>query len=257
MKHLLHILLLSFSVYINGQDTNWLDENLSITIPCNPGCIDSLLKYDFSSLWTNTDESSIYGFIGDNYQRIRIKIISVNKDNENPVVYNVIGKSMVKTNISQFTGVIKISQIKIYKTMHWGVDNEYKDKGIKNQGVIIAEYQFAEDSAQTHSGVFKGKLSTWWYIDKIGKIQYDNIQISSDPYSNNQFVGTWTSFQIKATKPCNWGDSRIPNSGDLDIGAGEFSPDDKYLPYGWQTYRDAYINNDKQALQIEQKKWWK
>ncbi|MBM0654943.1 hypothetical protein JMN11_14995 [Capnocytophaga genosp. AHN8471] len=37
-------------------------------------------------------------------------------------------------------------------------------------------------------------------------------------------------------KPCNWGLHRIPCSGDLDYGAAEFSPNEKYYPYGWKDY---------------------
>jgi hypothetical protein len=37
-------------------------------------------------------------------------------------------------------------------------------------------------------------------------------------------------------KICNWGEFRIPFSGDLDIGAGEFSPNPKYFSKGWADY---------------------
>ena len=38
------------------------------------------------------------------------------------------------------------------------------------------------------------------------------------------------------TRPCAWGHYRIPNSGDLDIGVGEFSPNPKYLSNGWGNF---------------------
>src|SRR5882757_964671 len=41
---------------------------------------DKFATNDFSSLWTHTENSSVYGLIGDNYQRIRVKFISVTKD---------------------------------------------------------------------------------------------------------------------------------------------------------------------------------
>jgi len=60
------------------------------------------------------------------------------------------------------------------------------------------------------------------------------------------------------TQACNWGDYRISNSGDLDIGAGEFSPNNKYLKSGWQTVRNAYSGQQysKAALKAERDKWW-
>jgi hypothetical protein len=38
-------------------------------------------------------------------------------------------------------------------------------------------------------------------------------------------------------KRCNWGDFRIPNSGDLDGGAAGFSPW-KHKENGWQDFGD-------------------
>ena len=58
-------------------------------------------------------------------------------------------------------------------------------------------------------------------------------------------------------KVCNWADFRVPYCADLDIGAGEFSPADKYLMFGWKTYREAYFNDNKSARQEEEKQWWK
>ena len=216
---------------------------------------DSLTQYDFGKLWTETKNNIVYGFIGANYQRIRIKIISITKRN-NTNIYDVNGKSMVKNNICTFHGTITISSIKIYKVQHWGVDDEYKNKGIKKQGVLFANYYFEEDSIQNHSGIFEGIIYTSWYIDRLGALKYDDIEKYSDIYTNNEFIGTWKEYKTTKKLVCNWGDYRIPNCGDLDIGAGNFSPNDKYLEFGWQTYRDAY-KGKAQAKQVEEKQWWK
>lgn len=69
-------------------------------------------------------------------------------------------------------------------------------------------------------------------------------------------MGTWTSYANNSSKRCNWGEFRIPYSGDLDIGAGEFSPDTKYLDKGWDTYYRAFIQNDTNALEEEESAWW-
>lgn len=82
-------------------------------------------------------------------------------------------------------------------------------------------------------------LRAEYFIDKNGKVKYDDTEDCSDSYTNNQFAGTWKSYTDNIIKTCNWGDYRIPASGDLDIGAGEFSPSDKYLKYGWQSLRDC------------------
>jgi hypothetical protein len=216
----------------------------------------SIAKYDFGSLWTRPDNSNVYGFIGDNYQRIRIKIISATRSKRSSDTYIIMGKSMVKGNICTFHGTIKITHARTYKKMHWGVDDKYKKTGIRMQGVLIAEYHFLEDDTQPHSGIFDGVLSTYWYVDKNGKINYDDLEKDSDSYGNNQFVGIWRGHRSEPVKICNWGDYRIPLSGDLDIGAGEFSPADRYLKYGWQSVRDAYSNDDGNARRQEVQNWW-
>lgn len=50
---------------------------------------------------------------------------------------------------------------------------------------------------------------------------------------------------------CNWGDCRIPDSSDLDIGAGEFVPAEEYIDSGWQLLRgDHWEEYSKDCL------WW-
>jgi len=209
-----------------------------------------LIKNDFSSLFTHADNADVYGFIGNNYQRIRIKLMKVTKDAKSPDVYHVYGKSMVKTNVDEFKGTITITNIRQLKNMSYGADDEYKSKGLKGEYIILAEYSFLENKAQPHSGQFKGVCESDFYLDKNNKVHYDDIELgSSDRFKNNQFVGEWASYDSKLVQRCNWGDFRIPNSGKMDIGAGDFSPDDKYLKYGWQSVRDG---NSK----IEKAKWW-
>lgn len=210
---------------------------------------------DLSVLWTSTDNSLVYGFIGDNYQRIRIKFTPATKDIKDPYTYNITGRSMVKNNICDFKGTLKVTNIRKIKTMSYGVDGEYKDKGIKAQYIVLGDHLLSENRSQKFSGQFKGAFRADLYLTTDGKIHYDNIDLNADGYSNDQFVGSWISYDKKVVKTCNWGDYRIPNSGDLDIGAAEFSPADKYLPFGWQTLRDSY--SKPQAKKEEHRDWWK
>lgn len=50
-------------------------------------------------------------------------------------------------------------------------------------------------------------------------------------------MGTWTEYNSNEMKCSNWGERRIPFSGDLDIGAGEFSPNPKYFDKGWENLK--------------------
>lgn len=215
------------------------------------------LNTDFAALLTHTENENVYGFIGSNYQRIRVKILSLVKNKTQPDVYDVLGKSMVKGNVDSFSGTLHITNIRKTKVTMLGVDDEYKDKGIKGEYVLLGNYKFYESKDNKHSGIFTGVFQSDFYLDKNGKVQYDDIEMNADGYTNNQFIGTWTQYGTNTAKRCNWGDYRIPNSGDLDSGAGEFSPT---KGAGWETVNarwSADKNTQVKSVAAEKAKWWK
>lgn len=190
---------------------------------------------DFSTLLIPRRE--FLGFIGDGYKRIYIYFTSINRNAEDKYLYHVKGISIVGNNKTNFEGTIRLNQVRQFKTFHYGIDDEYKNDGIKAQGLLIGVYEFMEDNKASNSGVFSGILTNYWLVDKHGVLKYDNIEWFSDRYRNNQFIGKWTPYKSKINKICNWGERRIPFSGDLDIGAGEFSPNPKYSNVGWADYK--------------------
>jgi len=237
MRKLLTIIFFVITLTMSGQQSNeW------IRLINNPKYdIDRLriedfkadfYKYDFSKLMI--PRYDFIGFIGSNYRRIRITFTSITKSSVNIGTYLVKGFSLVGNNKCDFSGEIAIDQIRVYKNMHFGTDDEYKNQGIKKQGVLIGKYEFKENPAKLESGVFAGVMTMYWYLDRHGVICYDDIEFScSDRYCNNQYVGTWLKYGADKGKVCNWGELRIPFSGDLDNGAAEFSPNPKYLKMGW------------------------
>lgn len=254
MKHILLIIMLTpvFAVAQSNSES-FRKEIVSSEYLLKNDIKEPFSRHDISKLLTQTTNSRIFGFIGTDFQRIRIKFISVIKDPGNPRQYFVYGKTMVKQNICDFQGTITITGVYNVKTPEYA--------GL-NQGTAIGEYLFYEDPAQKHVGVFTGVFRTNWYIDEEGNLKYDDLAAVADGFSNNEFVGTWTSYSGAVTKPCNWGDNRIPMSAALDTGAGEFYPDTQYHKNGWQTYVDAYSGgNDlqriQQAQQTENEPWWK
>jgi hypothetical protein len=261
MKHLSITCLFVFSclwAFSQTEALNFKNKQLHNRYLTQTELKDQLEKYDFSKLFTHTDNSIIYGFIGNNYQRIRIKLISVTKDLLLLDTYHVYGKSMVKNNINEFNGTIKLSNIRKLSRLLHGCENESEYSGYNGEFILLGDYNFQENNKQNHAGIFKGSLRSDFFINKKNRIQYNDIEICSDNYSNNQFVGQWVAYNGNIIKRCNWGDFRIPNSGHFDIGAGDFSPDDKYLKYGWQGVRDLDNGqNSKKAKIIENVKWWK
>jgi hypothetical protein len=191
------------------------------------------INYNFSKLLI--PKSDFLGYIGSNYKRIKIYFQSINKIK--PDTYYVKGTSITGGNKCNFEGQILIKQIREYKKMHLGCDDEFKDRGFKAQGLLLGEYKFEENRVQKHSGVFTGIMTFYWFVDKNGNIQYDDIEKDySDPYNNNQYIGEWREYRSNVIKICNWGEYRIPFSGDLDIGAGEFGVDPKYYKQGWEDF---------------------
>jgi len=114
---------------------------------------------------------------------------------------------------------------------------------------------------QKYTGVFKGKLTTLFYIDQSNIIHYDDLNNYSDRYINNAFVGTWASYDGKTIKKVHWGNWRIPYPCGLDVGAGEFHPAVKYLDRGWEFFKneDNVVKKGADGVWYRQKEsdWWK
>ena len=209
------------------------------------------INYEFEGDTTIIKRAEPLGYIGDNYQRFRIHFISAIQNPTNTLEYFIYGKTRVKTNICPFQGLIKIKEAKVYV-------NSYTDT---KQGFVIGEYNFFEDSNHRGAGILKGTFQTNFYIDNSGRIRYDALEFISDGFENNQFEGSWTSYKSKDSKKCNWGDFRIPDSQELDCGAGEFGIVEKYQANGWESYLSATgikvgdLTFEK-AREIENEKWW-
>ena len=177
------------------------------------------------------------GFFGGNYQRIHIKFITVNQKDKVSGAYIVAGKSMLKENICPFSGEMKIIEAKLFQESDI---SEFK------QGYVVFEYEFQEDISQGGTGIFKGKATSYFFIDDKDNIYYDAIQLAADGYSNNEFEGVWISNKSGKKYKCNW---------------GEF-----HLDRGWRTYEyakgygyasEASEEDIKNAKMIEKKEWWK
>ena len=191
-------------------------------------------SYDFSRLiFPNHD---FLGFIGSDFKRLKIFYNSVQKDSLQPFRYHAQGVSVTGNNKCDFSGLINIESIHEAKGMELGADHMYEHAGFKSQGILIANYSYKEDKTQKYVGIFSGKMILWWLVDKHGILHINDVNEYSDSYKNNQHIGTWTEYGTANQKVSNWGVRRIPNSGDLDIGAGEFSVNPKYKGLGWEYY---------------------
>lgn len=249
-----------------NESTKWVNKVLSHPHLTKEDIKNKMAKYDFSKLFTQTNSSYIFGFIGSNFQRIHIHFAKAKKNEKNPNQYLVEGKSKVKNNICDFKGTITITSVREQakdKIIYGILDRDEKvASNIATRGIAVSDLEFRENPNQKYVGIFKGKLTTNFYIDQNDTIHYDDLNNYSDSYYNNAFVGVWTSYNGKLTKKVHWGEWRIPFSGGLDIGAGEFWPAQKYLNNGWEFFSDRNNvikkNPDGRGYSRQlESEWWK
>lgn len=223
--------------------------------------------YDFAPLLLprQSGHDAVVGFIGPNCQRLQIRLLSARRDSTNPTRYYLAGKARVLGHVSNFSGTLVLTQARELRQLapngEAAIDAVVQAfKLARHEGFVLGTYELRENLQQPKSGVFRGVARLNWYVDKYNRLHYDEVYGEGDGFCNNQFVGTWTSYTTQKSLRCNWGDYRIPNAGDFDIGADEFSPADKYLAYGWQDVRDCTFGNANAArsaaCQRESRIWW-
>ncbi|QPH85040.1 hypothetical protein [Campylobacter concisus] len=189
---------------------------------------DKFDDFDFSNILAD-NRIKFLGYIGADYHRLHINFDSIKKISRSK--YIVSGDYKITGEARPFNGKIQITKIKKYTNFNYGVDDFMKGK-INAQGIALATYSL---KGETEKFQAKGCMLTRWYIDNDKKLLYDDISEDEDLYANNLFCGECEVGKMQ-TRPCAWGHYRIPNSGDLDIGAGEFSPNPKYLGNGWSDF---------------------
>ena len=235
------LILLLFSLNLFGQQTKeWINSLENPKFPMfnelkPENKLSIYQKFDFTEILKPNSE--FLGYIGKGYRRIHVTFNSVKRIDKAKNLYSITGQTTVFKNTCDFEGVITIEQVREFKNMYFGVDNMYKNDGIKAQGIAIGKYQFRENPEQQHVGIFEGIMTLWWYLDKNDNIKYYDLNSHSDRYKNNQYIGLWSEYGKSETKTCNWGEYRIPFAGDLDWGAGEFSVNPKYYEKGWEDFK--------------------
>lgn len=151
-------------------------------------------------------------------------------------MYEIAGRTRVGKNVRQFKGSITLTQLISGKPEDPTNDLYTENSGVQEEGVAVGDFILDEYEDLPATGVFKGKVLLWWFLSKKGKIEYNDGYLMADPYLNNAYIGTWTSKQTHKSQQVSWGHYRVPCAGDLDMGAGEFSPAPEYYKYGWDEY---------------------
>ncbi len=256
IRHITSFILL---VFLSGQTLAQESETTDFFTQIKNYNLSEILSADsfFAGESENANDrikrAEILGFIGSDYQRFFIHFVSIIQNPIRPYEYLVYGKTKVKETICSFQGTIIIRQARTF---------DITDSPEFKQGFATCDVILYEDNKQSSTGFIKGVLKSYFIIDPKGQFRYDALMIGADGFSNNQFMGSWTSYKTNASKKCNWGDYRIPESEELDSGAGDFYVDDKYLKNGWENYMlaNSYDANEMESHKAKQKEneiWWK
>lgn len=119
------------------------------------------------------------------------------------------------------------------------------DSNVTGQFVVVGRVLFHTTDMSTS---IDGQFYTRIWTDGSGGIHKDHIDIHSDSYCINQYECLFVSFRPDmyvvpgdVASPTqlpklHWGEYRIPSCGDLDIGAGGFSPNPDYSEFGWEDW---------------------
>ncbi|MBP5517086.1 MAG: membrane lipoprotein lipid attachment site-containing protein [Bacteroidales bacterium] len=202
--------------------------------------------YDFTEVITTGTPFDL-GIIGDDFTRLQIHYASVTKTDAEH--YAVKGFSKAGETVQPFEGTMEIASIYKIKPN----PDEPTEEIDPDAYELVCNYVFTQPD-----GKFEGKAVNDILL-KGGKASTDDSFLGADGYSNNQHIGTFTSTD-GVKKIANWGDWRIPESGDLDQGVGEFIPSEKYHSKGWASYYNALYASDEvekeNAMFAESRKWW-
>ena len=217
------------------------------------------MKLNYSTVLLSYQEA-VYGFVGDNYQRLYIHYDSIFPKDSSYLHYMVWGKTKIKDKISVFSGKLQIKQIlKIIKenitdNNIQDVENQERHSNVKYE--IVSEIKLLEDPNLKEAGMINGKIISSFYLKNNTPLFYDLDLEYNDTFCNNQFTGEWISYSGSVREKCCWGTFRIPDSGDLDVGAAEFHPNPKYKDYGWEDLIKAYETDSNDDWIKEKNFWW-
>ncbi len=186
-----------------------------------------ILNYDFSEVWI---DNGYLGFKGDNYQRMRVAFTEGNK---------------VATDEYKLKGTVAIDAMSrpIECTLH--IVSVVSRDGDETEDIATEKiydlfgaytiniYSTYGDSHGTQKGVF---YTSVYELDDT--VSLNDLGGYADGWCNNLFCGWVINRKGKTQEKMHFGIGRIPDCGDLDVGVGEFIPNEKYYPYGWDNYME-------------------
>ena len=202
--------------------------------------LDRLKRWDMSRLWLGNGKISQDGAFGQRYWRIKIYFTASVKDKNNPLRYNVKGKTLMKGKVTPFSGSITLTEMNagrddyFYEVNDTGSSIDYLVP--QEWGEVSGVFVLNEDKADPGAGTFSGCYWAEYALDTIKGVAYRDETIMGDGYSNNVFEGKWKAYKGGQVAKINFFDGKPTTAGELNIGAGDFMVADEYKHNGWETH---------------------
>lgn len=234
-----------------------------------------LRDHDSYGSYLNGEAGGALGVIGTDGKRFQIRFTSVQRSADNPLLYNVKGKTRAGGtggNVCDFTGTVEVQRASLLPRTAANAEHYGDYEAGTMRGNIEARMELEENREQSGSGAIQGTLRVDVLHGEGGSITADHTMLGADGYANSQFTGSWTGYKTGARKPLNFGALRIPHDGlpdalEIDTGVGEFVPADKLAKnsaLGWTDYRTCMFGmrfpqdypDAKGACERERRQWW-
>jgi hypothetical protein len=187
------------------------------------------------------------GFYGDEHRHISVLFERVQRDEQQPNVFRVQGRTRYKKNITPFEGTITVEALKPLKAY---LDLDSVEEARARAYTATARFVLREDPATNGAGVYQGTAMMDFYQLASGKLEL--VQMMSDASLPTDgggllFRGQWKSNRTgrqQAVAFANYPEAVLPNAmKDLYIGERGETLNPKYAGLDWS---EAWENEE----------WW-
>lgn len=210
---------------------------------------------DFKPIIAGENHLFTLGFRGKRQKRLFVRFLEINKTEKNPLIYKVSGLTKMEEDMIPFEGDIRIKKVKVDPKSDLITAALSEEEKAKNYTFyeVTGSYYLKEPTKMKGAGRYQG---TWTcnvkYSESEG-LTY-NMILMGDEYANNTFKGNWKENGKKDREVANWGEYRIPDAGDLDVGESQFMPNQKNRDPNWQLFYQAA--EDNYATDPYDDRWW-
>lgn len=219
---------------------------------------------DLSDLWQG--RSDFLGATGDG-SRFRIKFETVERVSETR--YETRGVVQYGDEVVPMGGFIELDET--FPLGEWERAADWSLPPTRDYCEWVIDEYKAGGSRPYHAralfslsfAIFKidGAMRSIYLVAPDGKISLEEDLRDADGWVNDMFVGEL--IYRTGSEPLAFGLGRVPVEGlpedvrNLDIGAGEFWPNEKYLDMGWRSLHDLRRDPLNEDLSRREREWWK